>query len=186
VNDLNVGFNKLRWGQSPQDVLAMYPHAIRTLSLMGRDHEAEKDFQIEPGLMISDFLQLPSFAIWGHVNFEQNHVIGIDLYPHVSFPQRHLPPYVRRALSRLDKMLKIKIDLDGELLQSWTVDNALIELHRARTDFMICIYAPGTEGERSTYAHRSYRRSQAQRCWAKTIKPASAWLDALDEKPKGK
>jgi hypothetical protein len=184
--DLQRGIEKLRWGQSPQEVITAYPHAIRTLSLTGRDHETANDFHIEPGLMISDFLQLPSFAVWAHVNFDQHRAIGIDLYPHVTFPQRHLPPYVRRALSRLDELLGIKINLDGELLQTWIVDKVHIELHRARTDFMICIYAPGTEKERSSYGHRSYRRSQAQRCLAKTMSPAGAWLDALDEKPKGK
>lgn len=163
----SLGFAKLRWGDSPKDVVTAYPHAIRALSLRGKEPQTGEPIYLPPTYIIEHILDLPPLSLVGHVIFHEDNVVGIDLFPRNTYAHGTLPPYIKVALEDIGSRLGIHIEAPGSMLQSWKANDATITLYFQRSDFMLCIYAPGTDATHyDTEAHRGYRRAQSQRCIA--------------------
>ena len=157
--DLAEGIERVRWGDSENDVLAAYPWAEHVTKIHGKD-AGGKVLVIPEALVVADFVSLPGVSIQALVGFSECRVVGVDLFPRGLYQQLVSLKPLRQAVVALGARMGVQVD---DAATEWEVSGAWVDVWFKYNDFVMSIYAPNTDLARRTPHHRAYRLLQAQR-----------------------
>ncbi len=186
--NIHEGLLKLRWGNSPKEVIATYPQALSTHAIKQAASKKEPAIDIPPALVIEQFITLPACQLRAVCSFSNEQLVGIDLYPRTTYQDRSLRIFLERALQTLLAQLGLDASIalpvrTQAIIHPSILDGVHVEIETQKTDFAVFLYAPNTEElGRQNDLHRRYRRIQAERGLVNARLSPEQWTDAMKSK----